>query len=152
MSKRRSVFTVVGVERGGRYESPGSDWITLKLDRTVDADRPPLRVSRDRLEGSREVYALGHPKAIAMRYARSNEIWQSAFEGCYEAHLDAYDGISGAPVLDAESHHVVGMLIRSCPNKEGQVLTFKDRSPLCYRGDRKCGAVIVSAPQFAAAV
>ncbi len=154
MSKRRSVFTVVAVDHGGEYQSPGTDWITLKLDRPVGADRRPLRIARAPLEGSREVYALGHPKAIAMRYARSRDIWPSAFAGCHEAHLDAYDGVSGAPVLDAETHLVVGMLIRSCPNKEGQVLTHQNLflSPVCYRDDRKCGAVIVTAPQFAAVV
>ncbi len=154
MSKRRSVFTVTGVESGGSNESPGTDWVTLELDRPVDADRRPLRVSREPHEPTQDVYVLGHPKAIAMRYARSREIWRSAYEGCYEAHLDAYDGVSGAPVFDTLTHAVIGMLIRSCPNKEGQVLTYKDRflSPLCYRGDRKCGAVIVAAPQFAGAV
>jgi hypothetical protein len=154
MSKQRSVFTVTGIHRGGEYESPRTDWITLELDRPVDLDRRPLRLAREPVDVSRPVYTLGHPKAIAMRYARSQELWRSAFSGCYEAHLDAYDGVSGSPVLDAATHQVLGMLIRSCPNKEGQVLTYRDRflSPLCYGRERKCGAVIVSAPQFAAAV
>jgi V8-like Glu-specific endopeptidase len=153
MSKKRSVYTVTAIEPGGKYESPGTDWITLKLDRpaTASSDRRPIRLAAEPLSAGREVYSLGHPKAISMRYARSRDLWRSAYADCYEAHLDAYDGVSGAPVFDAQTHLVVGMLIRSCPNREGQVLTYKNvfLSPLCYRDDRKCGAVIVSAAQFA---
>lgn len=156
MSKHRSVFTVLGIDQQGANQDAGSDWITLKLDRPVtdSSDRPFLRVSSGEPNLSRAVYSLGHPKAIALRYGRSREAWSSNVAHCFEAHLDAYDGISGAPVFDAESHMVVGMMIRSCPTARGIVPTHADRnlSPLCYRDDRRCGAVIISSKRFAGAI
>jgi hypothetical protein len=121
---------------------------------TDSSDRPFLRVASHEANLGRAVYTLGHPKAIALRYSRSRDIWTSTFPHCFEAHLDAYDGISGAPVMDAESHMVVGMMIRSCPIARGLVLTHtqENLSPLCFRDDRRCGSVIVSSQQFAHAV
>jgi len=156
MSKHRSVFTVLEIDEQGANQDAGSDWITLKLDRPVtdSSDRPFLRVSRSEPNLSRAVYSLGHPKAIALRYGRSREAWTSNVAHCFEAHLDAYDGISGSPVFDAESHMVVGMMIRSCPTAKGLVRTHTERnlSPLCYRDDRRCGAVIISSKRFADAI
>lgn len=152
MSKHRSVFTVVNIIREGTGEAPGTDWIVLKLDRPVSesSDRPFLRVASHELDLSREVYTLGHPNAIALRYSRSRQAWVGDDEHCFEAHLDSYLGISGAPVFDAQSHMVVGMMIRSCPADDGQVRTYTEEylSPLCFRDDRRCGSVIISSQRF----
>jgi trypsin-like peptidase len=156
MSRRRSVFAVqeIGPSGGGANEI--DDWIMLKLDRPVtdSPERPCLRVADRALDLSRHVYSLGHPNAITLRYARSQRVWRNASTGCYEAHLDAYDGISGAPVFDATSHMVVGMMIRSCPVRSGVVNTHTTQflSPLCIGQDERCGAIIVPSQQFVRAI
>jgi hypothetical protein len=156
VSRHHSVFTVQDVGLSGNGPNLVDDWIILKLDRPVtdSSDRPYLRVARRALDLSRQVYSLGHPNAITQRYARSQKVWLNSTTGCYEAHLDAYDGISGAPVFDTISHTVVGMLIRSCPVRIGVVNTHTSQflSPLCFSEDERCGAVIVPSQQFIHAI
>lgn len=152
-SKSSSVFRVGAIgPRGADQTNPAEDWATLILENSpTQLGRKPCRIA-SALDGPLgEVYALGHPNGLAMRYTYSGASGTSSQSaGCYVAFLDGYDGASGSPVFDAASHEIVGVLIQTCSSAEGVVNTVAGDylSLVCAAGYSATGSLFVGARSF----
>lgn len=148
-----NLFRVVGVGPRGSGQGARHDWGTLILEQSpVTAARRPLTLDASDLSMPRAVYTLGHPQALVMRYAYSPVSTASSQEpGCHEAYVDGYCGGSGSPVIDANTHKVVGILIRSCGSGAGADRTQAGSyvSQVCTPQLNTGGSLFIGASAFA---
>jgi V8-like Glu-specific endopeptidase len=98
---------IVGKVYKGR--SNGADWALLKLDRKVKGR--PARLSGNGIAYNQEVYVLGYPLGLPLKYAPKAYI-RDIKETYFTADLDVYSGNSGSPVFDSETHEVLGIVVR----------------------------------------
>jgi len=88
----------------------GCDYAVLKLDRDV-AGREVVRMSGKPVKKTQEVYVIGHPVGLPLKYGPGAWVLDS-HSAYFSANLDVYMGNSGSPVFDKETHEVVGMVVR----------------------------------------
>lgn len=88
----------------------GADWALVKLDRKVSG-RAPLTLSGTGVSRDQAVYVLGHPCGLPLKYAPGARI-RDIKKAYFSARLDIYCGNSGSPVFNADSHEVVGIVVR----------------------------------------
>ena len=93
---------------------PESDWVKLQLDDPdgVLASRPmtgtiPLAECRG------DIYTLGHPNGLTLRYSRSRTIPDRPTGATFTAFLDGCACSSGSPVFDVATDKLLGVQIRS---------------------------------------
>ena len=95
-----------------RLESAGADYAVIKLARTVTGRAIlPLRRTGKIADG-REIYVIGHPSGLPLKYAPGAEVRDNDSEEFFVANLDTYGGNSGSPVFDETTHQVEGILVR----------------------------------------
>lgn len=95
-----------------RLESAGADYAVIKVDRNV-TDRPVLPLRRTgKIEDDREVYVIGHPSGLPLKYASGAEVRENDADEFFVANLDTYGGNSGSPVFNKTTHVVEGILVR----------------------------------------
>jgi V8-like Glu-specific endopeptidase len=102
-----------GVKIIRRVHNPGEngpDWALVKLDRKVEG-QTVAALSKDEISLDQEVYVLGHPMGLPMKYAAGASVCD-AYETYFMANLNIYSGNSGAPVFDLHTHEVIGMVIK----------------------------------------
>jgi V8-like Glu-specific endopeptidase len=87
-----------------------SDWALVELDREV-AGRSPLTLSEELLSLGQEVYVLGHPLGLPMKYGPGG-IVREIRNTYFSAPLDVYSGNSGSPIFDSKTHKVVGVMAK----------------------------------------
>jgi len=107
-----------GVEIIGRkLERIGNldDWTLVRLDRKV-RDRQIVYLSQRHVIPKQEVYVIGHPLGLPLKYAPGAQVCDTVKEAFFKADLDIYSGNSGSPVFDSSSHEVVGMVVRGAGN------------------------------------
>jgi hypothetical protein len=85
------------------------DYAVVELDREVQG-RLPLVPSPDALSDVAWLALIGHPIGLPMKVDVGWPI-QNWEPFRFLAHLDAYGGNSGSPVLDRDSGEVVGILV-----------------------------------------
>ncbi len=90
-------------------EGDDGDWAVLRFDEALAA--PPLRVRGREVEVGEEVWMLGCPCGIPLKYAPGGVVTRHKNDDRFYATLDAFAGNSGSPVFD-EYHEVVGILVR----------------------------------------
>jgi Caspase domain/Trypsin-like peptidase domain/TIR domain len=90
-------------------EGGDGDWAVLRFEEALPA--PPLRVRGAEVEVGEEVWMLGYPCGIPLKYAPGALVTQHKNGDRFHATLDAFAGNSGSPVFDAELE-VVGILVR----------------------------------------
>ena len=130
---------------------PG-DWVVLELQRPVDhlpdVARPTIGMARVGMA----VYTLGYPCGLPLKLADGATVL-SIGSGDFRADLDTFDGNSGSPVFDAQTHTLLGIIVEA-QKGEGD---FEPSPALhCYVGNRIDSRIIgqraVAASCFAAAV
>jgi hypothetical protein len=57
-----------------------------------------------------DVYTLGHPAGLTLRYSRSMSIAKGSSGTTFRAFLDAYPISSGSPVFDSATHKLAGIV------------------------------------------
>jgi len=95
------------IKRGGNDKV---DFALIKLDRKAPANRVrKLRAAGLPLEG-RSAYVLGHPCSLPLKMggvAAVRDVNQAVF---FRANFDTFNGNSGSPVFDLESHELIGIV------------------------------------------
>lgn len=105
----RDIYT--GVEIVERvYDPEGADWALVRLDRKVE-DRPVAQLAENGIAEGQKVYVMGHPCGLPLKYSPGSVVGQIK-DAHFHAGLDIYSSNSGSPVLDSETHQVVGMVVR----------------------------------------
>lgn len=116
------IKSVIAYELFGEENNQTRDWALLKLDRAVTEDRKPLEVDfSSEIEEGMSVWMVGHLRGISKKWRGNAIITQkvsvttdkSKQLKCphfFGSNLAAFTGDSGAPILDKETGHVIGML------------------------------------------
>ncbi len=102
-----------GVEILGWVHDPmgsGADWALVKLDRVVEG-QTVVRLSEEEIFEDQPVYVIGHPMGLPLKYAPGAEVLD-VYPAWFSANLDIYSGNSGSPVFCADTHEVVGIVVR----------------------------------------
>lgn len=90
-------------------EEGDGDWAVLRFEQALAA--APLSVRAGAVEVGEQVWMLGYPCGIPLKYAPGAVVTQHKNDDRFLATLDAFAGNSGSPVFDV-CHQVVGMLVR----------------------------------------
>lgn len=92
------------------------DWAVMKLDRPVEG-REPLKLAKERsLERGAPIYVVGHPHGLPMKFTEGSVV-KDQYDRYLNTSLDIYQGNSGSPMFDPESHKVHGIVIRGSGGK-----------------------------------
>lgn len=86
------------------------DYGVFRLDRPVETIEP-MKVSRKPVKRDDNLYIIGHPVGLPLKYAPGAKVTYFSNNFFFRATLDAYGGNSGSPVFN-EEHEVVGILVR----------------------------------------
>ncbi len=128
--KANQVFNCKQIIAHGADESMDYSIIELEED---TKDSIPLIVN-DSSHGVKpsSVYMLGHPYGLSLMHSQSSIVNDSESMGndgdlIFKASLDSFEGNSGSPVFNSETHKVEGILIN------GQDDLFFDSQNKCYR-------------------
>jgi V8-like Glu-specific endopeptidase len=107
----RNIYRGTEIIKRVYYPHPDmSDWALVELDREV-VGRSPLTLSEKALSPEQEIYVLGHPLGLPMKYGPGG-IVKEIKDTYFSAALDVYSGNSGSPVFDSKTHNVVGIMAK----------------------------------------
>ncbi len=85
-----------------------ADWALVKLDSPV-IDRAPVTLSPVDIARGGSVYIMGYPMGLPLKYAPGAMVGRTE-DAYFRADLSVYNGSSGSPVFDAETHEVTGIV------------------------------------------
>jgi hypothetical protein len=85
------------------------DVIILELDR--ESERTPLKLSTSMPGPGKEIYMLGHPCGIPLKVSLNASVLAYEGRNAFYTSLDAFQGNSGSPIFNFETHEVIGMLV-----------------------------------------
>ncbi len=114
------------MHKNAREAYSQSDWAVVELDRPVPAHdakkgtgHDPVKLGRGfPLEGQ-ELYVIGHPSGIPVKFARNAFVRSSDLsKAFFQASLDTFAGNSGSPVFSCSTHQVEGILVRGYQDYE----------------------------------
>jgi hypothetical protein len=87
-----------------------SDWALVRLDRKVEG-REPVTLSKKEITPGKPVYIIGYPVGLPLKYSPEASVGKIN-EAYFSADLNVYNGSSGSPVFDRETHEVIGIVVR----------------------------------------
>ncbi len=88
----------------------GYDVVSYTVDRPIK--RPVLQwETSSKLVKGTEVYMLGHPNGLPKKLAMNASIVNNAHPQYYYTTLDGFQGNSGSPVFNFNTHKVIGILV-----------------------------------------
>lgn len=105
------------------FEFPGDkDVAVLELDREVKG-RTPLKLATSRPEVGEDLYILGFPFGLAMKYQNNGSVTNSTDSmggvDSFELDLDIFSVNSGSAIFSSKTDEIVGILVRGVgPNRE----------------------------------
>jgi V8-like Glu-specific endopeptidase len=120
--KKAQVFELVSAKQY-IFEVPGDkDIAVIELDREVK-NRTPLKLSNTRPPVGEELYILGFPYGLPMKYQDNGYVTNSTDPrggiDSFELDLDVFSVNSGSAIFSARTNEIVGVLVRgSGPNQE----------------------------------
>lgn len=92
------------------YNNDYYDVTTVALDRELN--RPVLTWENSKLLDDRtEVYMIGHPSGIPKKIALNAGILDNSNSHYFYTTLDSFQGNSGSPVFNRQTHNVIGILV-----------------------------------------
>lgn len=113
-----------------RYDSMApelEDYALIELDRVVKR-RTPLKLNLGKkISNDDQVFMIGHPFGMPLMLSRKSRLINNAGEFQFSAGLDSFIGNSGAPVFNAKTFLVEGILVN------GQQDLVQDLNIECYR-------------------
>jgi hypothetical protein len=98
------------IHRVYRRKGNQSDWALVKLDRSV-VGQEAVTLSREEITLNKPVYIIGYPVGLPLKYS-PGAIVSEISEAYFSADLNVYNGSSGSPVFDIETHEVIGIVVR----------------------------------------
>lgn len=87
-----------------------SDWALVKLDRKVEGQEI-VTLSRKEIATNKPIYIIGHPVGLSLKYSPGARL-RDISDAYFSADLNVYNGSSGSPVFDSETHEVIGIVVR----------------------------------------
>lgn len=93
-----------------REQTRAQDYALVRLDRRVEG-HAPLKLATNSVVLAEEILVIGHPAGLPTKVAAGAKI-RSKSAQFFTANLDTYGGNSGSAVFDANSHEVIGVLVR----------------------------------------
>jgi len=91
--------------------APQPDWALIKLNRKVVGQRKAEQFKGE-IRTGQPVYMIGHPRGLPLKAAPGASVCDIAND-CFASNLDVFQGNSGSPVFDGNTHEVVGLLTRT---------------------------------------
>jgi len=98
------------IERICRHKGDCSDWALVKLDRRVSG-KDGVTLSGNGITAGQPVYIIGYPVGLPLKYSPGASV-RDISDAYFSADLNVYNGSSGSPVFDCETHKVVGIVVR----------------------------------------
>jgi hypothetical protein len=89
----------------------GSDWALVQLDRKVK-DQELATLSRHEISVNQAVHVIGHPMGLPLKYAARAKVCNNNSKTYFTANLNIYNGNSGSPVFNSDTHEVIGIVVR----------------------------------------
>ena len=87
------------------------DIAVVRVSQATDEYQPlSIDFESDKDKG-KKIYSLGHPLGLPIKFLTNASIVQNINELYAETTLDTYQGSSGSPVFDSETHKVIGILV-----------------------------------------
>lgn len=87
-----------------------SDWALVQLDRKVE-DHEIITLSKKAITPGKSIYIIGHPVGLPLKYSSEASV-DKISEAYFSADLNVYNGSSGSPVFDSETHEAIGIVVR----------------------------------------
>jgi V8-like Glu-specific endopeptidase len=113
--KRELVHEAAGViarSNDAPHDQLGEDWILISLDGDlIHREIPPARAS-GRIASGEEVYMLGFPRGIPLKYSPGAFVQNNNEDRFFVANLDGFEFESGAPVFSARTDELEGIYVR----------------------------------------
>lgn len=104
--KASEIYEISRIEN----RSPELDAALFKLDRP--ANRSGLRIPpKNQLKTDLAVYMIGHPCGLPKKVALNAEVTNNSNPLFFYTSLDAFQGNSGSPVFNFETHELIGVLV-----------------------------------------
>lgn len=98
------------IHRICKREGNKSDWALVQLDRKVKG-QAVVKLSKKEITTNKPVYIIGHPVGLSLKYSPGARL-RCICEAYFSADLNVYNGCSGSPVFDSETHEVIGIVVR----------------------------------------
>jgi V8-like Glu-specific endopeptidase len=94
------------------------DWAIVRLDEPVapSVASPWPKISTADLTVEREVFSVGYPSGMPVKYAPGAKITDASNPHFYTATLDVFGGNSGGGVFDSTTQALVGLVLRGGPD------------------------------------
>ena len=109
------------------------DMVKFKTDRKMK--RPALEWERSKaLKKGDEIYMLGHPMGLPQKLAINADISDNSHHGYFYTSLDSFQGNSGSPVFNYQTHRIIGVLVSGFVDYELHGECYKTaicRQPYC---------------------
>jgi V8-like Glu-specific endopeptidase len=119
---------IYGVQK---EKAPFDDYALIRLDRKV-VGRQPLKIATTEPASGQQLFMMGHPFGIPLTITSEGRVTLSnPARTSYVTSLDAFEGNSGGPVLNA-NQEVVGILVGGTPSLN----TYEDTAAKCERYNR----------------
>lgn len=116
---------IIVTERSDDYSD---DFAVIQLDREV-VGRTPLKFrSEGKIEDNSELFVIGHPTGLPAKIAFGGKVELNNKESYFDTALDTFGGNSGAPIFNAKTYEVEGILVRGSED-------------YIYNKERKCREV-----------
>ena len=105
------VFIAKSVE--GVYKN-GVDWALVRLKKPVPPHiaKPVKGWSRDKVRRRQDVFVLGYPSGLPLKYAPGAKVRDNREPHFFTANLDTFGGNSGSGVYDMKTKKLIGVLVR----------------------------------------
>jgi V8-like Glu-specific endopeptidase len=108
-----------------RVNANTSDFAVIRLDRPV-TDRAPATMTSAPIQDHAEVFMLGYPMGIPLKYANDSRV-RFTRSHSFMTDLDAFGGNSGSGVFSNETNELLGILV------SGEDDTYYDKKARCNR-------------------
>jgi hypothetical protein len=124
----------------------GSDWALVTLDREVK-DQPIVTMSQDTVFTEESIFLFGFPLGLPLKLSFGS-VAETNHIDHFMAHVDVFMGNSGSPLFSAETHKMVGMVIKT--DSKDFIRTAKGLKAIHYPNNEiaSCGAKCLRVSEF----
>jgi len=92
------------------YDDAGTDWAIAQLDRPVSQQWiAPIR-HQGKVSDYQPIHVIGHPSGLPLKYADGASVQQNTHPLFFFSNTDTYQGNSGSPIFNSQTHVVEGIL------------------------------------------
>lgn len=110
--KKENVYSCKRVIAQKLNKATNLDYAIIELDRPV-LDREPLKFRRSgKIADDAEVFLIGYPSGLPVKFAGNAKVRKNNNAYYFSTNLDSFYGNSGAPVFNAKTGLVEGLLVR----------------------------------------